>query len=76
MVGNVFNGSYTSYYENGNISEQGTFLNGVPNGIWKSYYKNGNQKAKIQYIYDNIVDHTIKRKNTVNDKPAKRQREN
>ncbi|MDL2241202.1 hypothetical protein LJC69_06205, partial [Bacteroidales bacterium OttesenSCG-928-K22] len=34
------------YYESGNLSSEGTLVNGKPNKYWKSYYENGNIKSK------------------------------
>lgn len=38
-------GYNTFYYENGQISSEGYFKNGLPHGLWKSYYPNGNLKS-------------------------------
>lgn len=45
-VGNKQNGEFKSYYENGNLSSQGTYENGEKYGIWTIYYSNGNVKEK------------------------------
>src|SRR5690606_34019882 len=45
------NGSYKSYYINGNLSEIGQSLNNFYTGPWKSYYKEGTIQA--EYTYEN-----------------------
>ncbi|MCR9152804.1 MAG: hypothetical protein NXI09_01730 [Bacteroidetes bacterium] len=34
------------FYENGQVSSEGTLRNGKPDGFWKSYYRNGLLKAE------------------------------
>lgn len=34
------------FYENGQISSEGSLRNGKPDGYWKSYYRNGKLKAE------------------------------
>lgn len=34
------------YYDNGNISSEGTMESGKPNGYWKTYYPNGQLKTE------------------------------
>ena len=43
------NGPSKSYYENGQIQEEGTFKDDKKNGLWKSYHENG--KVKLEEIY-------------------------
>ena len=40
----LLEGSYTSFYTNGQIKEQGTYSNNEPVGIWQYYFENGNPK--------------------------------
>ncbi len=40
------NGYNIFYFENGKISSEGKFKNGLPEGLWKSYYQNGALKSK------------------------------
>lgn len=39
--GKLLNGSYTEYYLNKNLREQGTFKNGLKTGVWKSWNDQG-----------------------------------
>lgn len=39
------NGYNVFYHENGRISSEGNFKDGLPNGIWKSYYADGTLKS-------------------------------
>src|SRR6185503_6669337 len=34
------------YYPSGQLSSEGTLLNGKPNGYWKSYYESGKIKSE------------------------------
>ena len=40
------NGYNIFYFENGKISSEGKFKNGLPEGLWKSYYPNGGIRSK------------------------------
>ena len=40
------NGFKTFYYQNGNKSSEGNFVNGKPEGLWKSYFENGKLKSE------------------------------
>ena len=40
------NGYNVFYYENGNISSEGTMRNGKPDGYWKAYYTNNVIKSE------------------------------
>lgn len=40
----LLQGSYTSYYIDGQVKEQGNYLDNVPVGIWEYYYENGSIK--------------------------------
>lgn len=56
------NGPFTSYYENGQIKENGTngnnpyfkldtYTDGLPYGMWKGYYQNGNLEYEGSYAF-------------------------
>lgn len=40
--GKLLNGSYTEYYLNKNLKEQGTFTKGLKSGVWKNWSDTGN----------------------------------
>jgi antitoxin component YwqK of YwqJK toxin-antitoxin module len=43
------------YYENGNISSEGTMRDGQPDGYWKTYYENGVLKSegnRVNFLLD------------------------
>ncbi|HCT31381.1 MAG TPA: hypothetical protein DIW31_11790 [Bacteroidales bacterium] len=42
--GYLLNGNYKRVNLNGNLLEQGVFVNGLKDGIWKYWYPNGNLK--------------------------------
>jgi hypothetical protein len=42
-------GVYRSYYENGNLSFEGVYLNGRPDGVIKYYFENGSVRATNEY---------------------------
>ena len=45
------------YYENGQVSSEGSLRNGKPDGYWKSYYRNGNIKSegnRKDYLLDGV----------------------
>ncbi len=45
------------YYENGNISSEGSMRNGKPDGYWKNYYENAVLKSegnRKDYMLDSI----------------------
>ena len=57
-------GPYTSYYINGQVKEQGSFMENQPVGTWEYYYENGNMKmtgeirdnenyGQWRYFYEN-----------------------
>ncbi|MFQ3578751.1 MAG: hypothetical protein SNJ71_01245 [Bacteroidales bacterium] len=48
-VGPPLNGEFTSYYDNGAVKVQATFINGVVNGEYKTYYPNGQIKELRNY---------------------------
>ena len=39
--GKLLNGSYSEFYLNKNLAEQGAFKKGLKNGIWKSWNEDG-----------------------------------
>ncbi len=50
------NGSYKSYYNDGKLKSEGTFLNRLYNGAWTFYYSNGNVQAKGSFISGDGTD--------------------
>ena len=51
------NGYNIFYYENGEISSEGTLKNGQPDGFWKTYYENGEIKTegkRTNFLLDSI----------------------
>jgi len=51
------NGYNIFYFENGNISSEGTMLNGKPDGYWKNYYESGVLKSegnRKNYLLDSL----------------------
>ncbi|RLC26119.1 MAG: hypothetical protein DRH21_02995, partial [Deltaproteobacteria bacterium] len=40
------NGYNKFYYENGQLSSEGTMRDGEPDGYWKTYYENGVVKSE------------------------------
>jgi antitoxin component YwqK of YwqJK toxin-antitoxin module len=42
----ISNGYNVFHYPSGNISSEGTMVNGQPNGYWKTYYENGVVKTE------------------------------
>jgi antitoxin component YwqK of YwqJK toxin-antitoxin module len=53
------NGFYKSYYENGNLSVQGTYTNGLEEGQFIYYFKNGNIRATTDYLNGKINGYRI-----------------
>ncbi|PHR68815.1 MAG: hypothetical protein COA67_12220 [Lutibacter sp.] len=49
--GNMINGTWKSYYENGQISQIGNYKNNKESGVWKEYHKNG--QLELIGSYDN-----------------------
>ena len=56
QVNSKKNGSYKSYYNDGTLKSEGTFLNGLYNGVWTYYYSNGNVQAKGSFISGDGTD--------------------
>jgi antitoxin component YwqK of YwqJK toxin-antitoxin module len=50
QVNSIKNGSYKSYFDDGRLKSEGTFLNGLYNGAWTYYYSNGKVHAKGSYL--------------------------
>ncbi len=51
------NGYNIFYYDNGNISSEGTLREGQPDGYWKTYYESGVLKSegnRIDYLLDSL----------------------
>lgn len=56
QVNSIKNGSFKSYYNDGKLKSEGTFLNGLYNGAWTYYYSNGNVQAKGSFISGDGTD--------------------
>src|SRR6185369_9529144 len=37
-------------YDNGKLTEEGNYFNGVPGGVWKQYHENGQLKSQMSFI--------------------------
>ena len=37
---------FKTFYENGQLKEEGYFTNGIQNGLWKYYYENGQLQSE------------------------------
>ncbi len=51
------NGYNFFYFENGNVSSEGTLINGKPDGYWKTYYENGEIKTegkRTNFLLDSV----------------------
>jgi len=44
-------GDFTCYFQNGNISAKGTFVNGERHGVYTRYYSNGKKEFEANYNY-------------------------
>ncbi len=47
----ALNGDYRSYFENGIIGTQGTYVDNTRNGKWKYFYQNGQVGAEAEMTY-------------------------
>ena len=56
QINSIKNGSYKSYFNDGKLKSEGTFLNGLYNGAWIYYYSNGNVQAKGSFISGDGTD--------------------
>ena len=45
----VFDGEYTVYYENGNKSSSGSYVNGQKEGLQRAYLENGALNIEVEY---------------------------
>ena len=50
------NGSYKSYYNDGKLKSEGTFLNRLYNGAWTFYYSNGKIMGTGSYVTGDGTD--------------------
>lgn len=46
-----YDGTYKSYYENGQIAAIETFKDGLLEGMYKNWYPNGKKKLEGEYVY-------------------------
>lgn len=56
QVNSIKNGSYKSYFNDGKLKSEGTFLNDLYNGAWIYYYSNGNEMGRGSYIAGDGTD--------------------
>ena len=56
QINSIKNGSYKSYYYDGKLKSEGSFLNGLYNGAWIYYYSNGNVQAKGSFVSGDGTD--------------------
>jgi len=56
QVNSIKNGSYKSYYNDGKLKSEGTFINDLYNGAWIYYYSNGKVQAKGSFISGDGTD--------------------
>lgn len=56
QINSIKNGSYKSYFNDGKLKSEGTFLNGLYNGAWIYYYSNGNVQAKGSFVSGDGTD--------------------
>lgn len=47
--------SYKEYSLDGNLIQEGEYINGEPNGIWKMYRSNGEISSVMKFQYGNRV---------------------
>jgi antitoxin component YwqK of YwqJK toxin-antitoxin module len=50
QINGIKNGSYVTYYENGNKKSEGSFKDGNFNDSWVFYFENGKIKEEINYF--------------------------
>jgi len=48
-VDDDFEGPYKSYFPNGQIKQEGQYINGAMNQLWKYYYPNGQMKEAVHF---------------------------
>lgn len=48
-------GFYKYYYSNGNLQEEGNYVDDKKEGLWISYWSNGDTEEELVYI-DNVAD--------------------
>jgi len=46
----IKHGEFTSYYPDGYLQSQGSYINNKANGLWVDYYANGSMKDSSNYI--------------------------
>jgi antitoxin component YwqK of YwqJK toxin-antitoxin module len=51
----ILSGSHVSYYLNGKIKRQGTYLNGDLNGKWTGFDEKGNKLYEVEYKNDTLI---------------------
>jgi len=47
-------GFFKNYHENGQLKEEGNFINGKKDGLWKFYYENGQLEKEVNYKDDKL----------------------
>ena len=44
-----YDSSFTSWYQNYNLKEKGTYKNGLEDGVWNEWYEDGQKKSEANY---------------------------
>ena len=52
----IYSGSVKSYYDDGQLKQEGTFNNGKRDGPYTSYYENGKLKEERTYKDGELID--------------------
>jgi antitoxin component YwqK of YwqJK toxin-antitoxin module len=47
---NLITGNVVFYFENGNVKETGSYLNGQRHGLWERFDENGNKLGEGNYL--------------------------
>ena len=69
-------GHYKSWFDNGNISSIGMYINDKKESIWKYYHYNGNEACRLYFKKDSILKTVISdvRGNIITDKLVKKKK--
>jgi antitoxin component YwqK of YwqJK toxin-antitoxin module len=47
----VRHGLFVAYHENGRVSSEGKYVDGLEEGMWRDYHKNGQLAAEGTYVH-------------------------
>jgi antitoxin component YwqK of YwqJK toxin-antitoxin module len=59
MDGNVRDGVYVEFYENGTASVKGKYKDGLKHGLWKYYNPDGSFKNKERYVNGELTKQNL-----------------